>query len=68
MSDKIRKIKVVSKDLLARSPEPRKSAALAMPRYDEEKIEVEIRDIIRVKPSDFAAIKNSYAEWASMWS
>ena len=33
----------------------------------DEKIEVEIRDIIRVRPQDFQAIKNSLEEWAKQW-
>lgn len=32
-----------------------------------EKIDVEIRDIIRVRPQDFAALKNSFEEWAAKW-
>lgn len=33
----------------------------------DEKIDVEIRDIIRVRPQDFSALKNSFEEWASKW-
>lgn len=35
-------------------------------RFDE-KIDVEIRDIIRIRPQDFSALKNSFEEWASKW-
>lgn len=34
---------------------------------DDEKIEVEIREIIRVKPQDFKALKDSFEEWSSLW-
>ena len=33
----------------------------------DEKIEVEIREIIRVRPQDFSALKNSFEDWASNW-
>jgi hypothetical protein len=34
----------------------------------EQKIDVEIADIIRIKPSDFSALKDSFEEWASKWN
>lgn len=34
----------------------------------EAKIDVEIRDIIRIKPSDFSLLKDSFEEWASRWN
>lgn len=33
----------------------------------EEKIPVEIRDIIRINPKDFAAFRNSFEEWRKTW-
>ena len=33
----------------------------------DEKIEVEIREIIRARPQDFSALKNSFEEWAKGW-
>lgn len=33
----------------------------------DEKIEVEIREILRVRPSDFSALKNSFEEWSKSW-
>lgn len=33
----------------------------------DEKIPVEIRDIIRIKPQDFAALKSSWEKWAAQW-
>lgn len=33
----------------------------------DEKIDVEIREIIRVRPQDFSALKNSFEEWAKNW-
>ena len=34
---------------------------------DDEKIEVEIREIIRIRPGDFSALKNSFEEWSNKW-
>lgn len=34
---------------------------------DDEKIEVEIREIVRIRPQDFAPLKNSFEEWAEKW-
>lgn len=34
----------------------------------QQKIEVEIRDIIRISPGDFSALKDSFEEWASKWN
>ena len=33
----------------------------------DEKIEVEIRELIRVRPQDFKALKESFEEWALQW-
>lgn len=33
----------------------------------DEKIDVEIREIIRVRPQDFSALKNSFEAWAKTW-
>lgn len=35
-------------------------------RYDE-KIEVEIREVIRIRPQDFAILKDSFERWAQKW-
>lgn len=53
-------------DLFKRSGKQGQSTALKYIPIDE-KIEVEIRDIIRVKPQDFGALKNSYESWAKGW-
>lgn len=34
---------------------------------NDEKIDVEIREIIRIKPQDFAGLKNSFEHWADQW-
>ena len=44
----------------------RKSEVVTVERSDE-KIEVEIREVIRIKPEDFGALKNSFEDWASGW-
>ena len=33
----------------------------------DEKIEVEIREIIRVRPQDFHVLKNSFEDWIKNW-
>jgi hypothetical protein len=33
----------------------------------DEKIDVEIREIVRIHPRDFEALKNSFEEWAKRW-
>jgi hypothetical protein len=33
----------------------------------DQKIDVEIREIIRVRPCDFEALKNSFESWAAQW-
>lgn len=40
------------------------------PQYvvSEQKVDVEIRDILRIKPQDFSALKDSFEEWASKWN
>lgn len=43
-----------------------KSAAITYVA-DSQKIPVEIREIMRIKPQDFAAFKNSFEEWAKGW-
>lgn len=35
--------------------------------HDDEKIEVEIREIVRIRPQDFSALKNSFEDWSSKW-
>jgi len=46
-----------------------KSEMVKQPKivYDDEKIEVEIREIIRIRPQDFSALKHSFEEWAIKW-
>lgn len=34
---------------------------------DTQKIDVEIREIVRIKPQDFSALKLSFEEWARQW-
>lgn len=33
----------------------------------DEKIEVEIREVVRIRPQDFSALKNSFEEWRDKW-
>lgn len=55
-----------SEDLQSGLGEPRESENL---KYvpDTQKIDVEIREIVRIKPQDFSALKLSFEEWARQW-
>lgn len=33
----------------------------------DEKFEVEIRELVRIRPRDFEAFKNSFEEWRDKW-
>ena len=33
----------------------------------DEKVEVEIREVIRIHARDFEALKNSFAAWSKQW-
>jgi hypothetical protein len=33
----------------------------------DEKIDVEIREMVRIRPQDFSALKNSFEDWAKTW-
>ena len=37
------------------------------PPQEDRKIDVEIREVVRVAPKNFAAFKKSFEEWASKW-
>lgn len=65
---------MASKNLRARSAKSGESAPLELEYIpqdidisNDQKIDVEIRDIIRVRPQDFSALKNSFEEWAKQW-
>ena len=34
---------------------------------EDEKVNVEIREIVRIRPQDFQALKSSFEEWAHSW-
>lgn len=53
-------------NLQQRSDQQGKSEALIYSPNDE-KIEVEIREIVRIRPGDFQAFKASFEGWASTW-
>lgn len=36
--------------------------------FDKEKIEVEIREVVRIRAQDFSALKLSFEEWANKWN
>ena len=35
--------------------------------YDDEKIEVIIKECVRIRPQDFSAFKHSFEEWVNSW-
>jgi hypothetical protein len=58
------------KNLLARSDQPEESAPIKEQlKYvrDDRKFDVEIREIVRIKPVNFEALLNSFEEWAKQW-
>jgi hypothetical protein len=57
---------VDSKNLREGLDKLRPSETITTERSDE-KIDVEIREIIRVRPQDFSALKNSFEDWAKNW-
>jgi hypothetical protein len=65
MPNKKRAGKVAGKNILARLGKSGESEIIV--EREDEKIDVEIREIIRVKPQDFGALKNSFEEWAKTW-
>jgi len=34
---------------------------------NEDKFEVEIREMVRIRPQDFKALKDSFEEWRNKW-
>ena len=66
MPDKKGQRGVESKNIQPGSGKQGKSESLTYIPADQ-KIEVEIREIIRIKPQDFAALKNSFEAWAKEW-
>jgi hypothetical protein len=68
VSKKIRveKRPLAGEDLQQGISEPGKSAAVTYVP-DDQKIPVEIKEIVRIKPQEFAALKNSFEEWAKQW-
>lgn len=79
MSNKIHKKtrgnerKLDRKNIQPRSGKLRKSPVIVNINQESEyeqierKIEVEIREVIRIAPHNFAALKNSFESWASQW-
>jgi len=57
---------MVRKNIQPKLSKQGKSEALTYVQPDE-KIPVEIREIVRIKPEDFAGLKNSFEEWAKKW-
>lgn len=70
MQNKIReksgakKREVVGQDI---QPRPSKFGESKIVKEEERKIEVEIREVVRIYPRDFAALKNSFEEWSAKW-
>jgi hypothetical protein len=56
---------MVRKNIQPRSSEPGEGKDIIY-QFDE-KIPVELRQILRINPRDFAALKNSFEEWSKQW-
>jgi hypothetical protein len=56
---------VAGQDLQPGSNQLRESKIIT--ERSDEKIEVEIREVLRVRPQDFGALKNSFEAWVSGW-
>jgi hypothetical protein len=35
--------------------------------YEDEKVEMLIKEVIRIRPQDFSACKHSFEEWVNSW-
>lgn len=46
---------------------PNRKPATPVVEYDDEKIEVLIKEVVRIRPQDFAAFKHSFEEWVNGW-
>ena len=55
-------------DLRARSSQSGESAPEIKYIPVDEKIEPEIRELVRIRPEDFRALKVSFEEWANQWN
>ena len=56
---------MVGEDIQQGNSESRESKDI---KYNyEEKVPVEIREIIRINPKDFSALKHSFEEWVKQW-
>jgi hypothetical protein len=64
MSYKKREKKMESHDLQSGNIQPEQNEVVIR---DDEKFEVEIREIVRIKPQDFKALKDSFEEWRNKW-
>jgi hypothetical protein len=51
-------------DLQPRDIQPKENPVVVR---EDEKFEVEIREVVRIRPQDFKALKDSFEEWRSKW-
>lgn len=56
-----------SKNLLEGLDKSGKGQAITYELVSDEKIEVFIREVIRVYPQDFKAVVSSFGEWVKQW-
>lgn len=58
-----------NKSIQPRFSQSGQSEAIKLPAElaEDEKIEIEFREIVRVYPKDFVAVKKSFEAWASEW-
>jgi hypothetical protein len=72
MPSKKRKQKMVDSDSVATNDEPAHTPPLEAPVYtpahDEEKVDVMIKEVVRIRPQDFSAFKHALEEFVNGWS
>ena len=64
MPNKKRKEKVADSDAVAPVSEPATEPEIV---YDDEKVEMLIKEVIRIRPQDFSACKHSFEAWVNQW-
>lgn len=67
MQNKKGKKFVESENLQSGLDKQGESEVIEYENLNEEKIEVEIREVLRISPKDFLALKNSFDTWVKSW-
>jgi len=62
------KRKVAGQDLQPGTDQPGEGKDLNIEYIPDEKIEIEIREIVRIHPKDFHVLKASFEDWIKTWN